>query len=295
MSGRQGGPRAPPRGGGGPGGPGGGPGGRGPGGGGGGRGHPGEFKGVTYACTGCGGLWGGLGVPEWGAQGDCAARFQRSGGRRLRGGSRRPARPPAASSASPTTNIPDRYTLIATGGGGGGRGYAGGGGGGGGSAGGEMSTQAAMASVAQQLGQLKLTAAATRYNPGADVPYQRAVRPGLGTQGRQMTVLANHFGLALKAKQAFHYDVSSEPRGTEGGVERGLRVSSPGADCFRLLIQLESMRTTLRTSPLPPSHAPQSSPWTPRAGPRAARWARAGPGHPQSAARKTVSVQSAVL
>jgi len=78
-------------------------------------------------------------------------------------------------------------------------------------------TDQALKSVAAQLARLKLSAKATTYNPGADVPYQRAVRPDYGTQGKPVTVLANHFALKLKAQQAFHYDVSSEC-GLRGGA-----------------------------------------------------------------------------
>lgn len=76
--------------------------------------------------------------------------------------------------------------------------------------GGEMQRNTALAAVASQLSRLTLTARATDYNPHSEIPYQRAVRPGLGTQGRSVTVLANHFLLSLRAKQAFHYDVASE-------------------------------------------------------------------------------------
>ena len=89
-----------------------------------------------------------------------------------------------------------------------------------------MSVQAALQSVAGQLSRLTLaTRGAAPYDPRRG--YQRAVRPGLGTQGRQVTVLANHFALSLKAKQAFHYDVSSA---CQGGREerRGVCVSFVG-------------------------------------------------------------------
>lgn len=42
---------------------------------------------------------------------------------------------------------------------------------------------------------------ASSYNPSSAVPYSRALRPGLGTQGKPVTVLANHFALSLRATQ----------------------------------------------------------------------------------------------
>lgn len=92
----------------------------------------------------------------------------------------------------------------------GGRG--GGGGGPPGGMGGEMAVVSAMDAVAKQLDRLTLSARPTAYDPNAAVPYQRAVRPGVCTQGRVVNVLANHFKLDLRAKQAFHYDVASGAR-----------------------------------------------------------------------------------
>jgi hypothetical protein len=58
-----------------------------------------------------------------------------------------------------------------------------------------MAVGAALQEVSRQLGQLTLKARATAYDPGAAVPYERARRPGLGTQGRAVMVLANHFAV----------------------------------------------------------------------------------------------------
>ncbi|KIY93567.1 hypothetical protein MNEG_14395 [Monoraphidium neglectum] len=78
-----------------------------------------------------------------------------------------------------------------------------------------------MAQVSAQLSRLTLAARPTAYNAASEIPYQRAVRPGLGTQGRPVTVLANHFGLTLKATQAFHYDVAVSALDPEGGGKGG--------------------------------------------------------------------------
>ncbi|GBF95153.1 hypothetical protein Rsub_07737 [Raphidocelis subcapitata] len=110
------------------------------------------------------------------------------------------------------------------GGPGGGRG---GGGGGGGGMGGEMAVNNALQAVAFQLGRLELRAAPTAYDPTSQVPYQRARRPGFGTQGKAVNVLANHFRLDLKAKQAFHYDVAITAMDEAGPPRPGARPARP--------------------------------------------------------------------
>ncbi|KAI8463604.1 MAG: Piwi domain-containing protein, partial [Monoraphidium minutum] len=98
------------------------------------------------------------------------------------------------------------------------------GGGGGGGLGGELEPGKALSGVVSQLRGLTLTARPTSYDPANETPYQRAVRPGLGQQGRPVTVVANHFALSLKAKQAFHYDIavsSLDPEGGKGGKPGG--------------------------------------------------------------------------
>jgi hypothetical protein len=163
--------------------------------------------------------------------------------------------------------------------------------------GGEMQKSAAMAQVSAQLSRLTLAARPTAYNAASEIPYQRAVRPGLGTQGRPVTVLANHFGLTLKATQAFHYDVAGwcmeagrtpfwsgrAPRGC--GQRRTLRSTPQPHTRLGTRCRINPVATAFSLAYLntPP---PQCRRWTLRAG------ARAAPAGGRSASKRTVSAPS---